>query len=65
MTLTSLIWKVERFIIGARCFRCWNFNNELEMCSSLPNCNFCKSNVRVLRNSNCMYYKRNRNLKRW
>jgi len=56
MTLTSLIWKIERVLIKARCSRCqYHVPNS---CTKLGRCAYCKSNVRVEENGNCMYYQR-------
>lgn len=56
MTLTSLIWKIERVLIKARCDRCKH--HVLNSCTAFPNCAYCLSNFRVEDNQNCMYYKR-------
>ena len=58
MTLTQLIWKIERWIIKAKCGTCKY--HILNSCTRLPNCLYCQSNVRVRSFSNCMYYEKSK-----
>lgn len=60
MTLTELVWKIERFLIKARCYRCYYWNSELEVCGKLPPCKnpSCRNNIHTNKNDNCMYYKK-------
>lgn len=50
MTLTSLIWKIERFLIRAKCTKCKNYMFLCIRCRIF--------NKYVNRDSNCMYYKK-------
>jgi len=57
MTLTKLIWKIERFIIRPRCEKCVSYSKvkELERTSQQYHCPLMGY---VQSWSNCMYYEK-------
>ena len=48
MTLTELVWKIERFLIKAKCSKCYFYKSDLCLCNMF--------HVKISKDCNCMYY---------
>ena len=46
------------FFKKAKCFRCYHYNDELEICSELGNCCTCGCNFYTKRNNKCMKFRK-------
>jgi len=51
--------KLILWLKRAKCYRCYYFNRELEMCSKLPSCS-CGCDYYVSRNAKCINFKKSK-----
>ena len=54
----SLLDRLYLWLKIAKCYRCFHYNRELEICSELSQCGICKCEHYTKRNNRCMKFKK-------